>query len=374
MPILARTLIPTLVALAATASLGSPAQAAEPKPTRISKMVRGTNLKAEPSVTRAPANPLCSANAWQSMRDFRTTGGTSVSLVIPLLQTSMKSSVITRRADTPSDTCLREAIRHGRAAGLAVNLKPLLEVRECVRVPMKKGGWFISCWRGRVDPTDRKQWNGQWAYWISHYGVIARQEHAQSLTIGTEMPGVTKGNQRFWIGLVKELHKKQKARGVRIGYAANRTGEVGDLSKKFVRSLDEFGVTFYPALDLKGAASEAKIVKALGSYTKNLRATSKRFDRKLHIYEFGVRSRRGTLAQTSDGTPGKSSVVDLEVQRMGYEAMLRYFNGLSMVKGIHSWQTDTDPDAGGPGRSDYTVQNKPAEAVQAKWFGGKVER
>jgi hypothetical protein len=369
-----------LLALSAVALTAMPAQAAPTTATRISKMVRGTNLKAEAD-GRAPANPLCSSNARQSMRDFRTTGGNTVSFVIPLVQDTVTSSAITRREDTPSDACLTEAIKNARAEHLDVVLKPLLELRHGVDLPTASGGTFHSVWRGRIHPAHPDLWQKQWNYWMLHYGRIGLDNGAKEITIATEMQGVTiyqktkdgvsfsKGNPARFIALTDQIHRQLP--GLKVGLAMTLSGEPEYLSKTLARKVDRLGVTFYPKLDIKGDLTEGKVESGLKAYTKTLRKRSDRLDRKLTVYEFGYRSRRGTHEQTADGTRG--GVVDLKEQAILYSATFKTLNGERDVAGLYTWLWNTDPESGGPGRSDYTIQNKPdALAVQAKWFGGTV--
>jgi hypothetical protein len=357
----------TIAALAIATTTIAPLSA-EAHSTRIaSKMVRGTNLKAE-AHGKPPTNPVCSSAARQSMRDWKQLGGTSISLVIPLVQDTMTSHIIERREDTAADWCLRVGILNARAEGLTVHLDPLLEVRHGIEKPTKAGGHFLSTWRGGIKPDDKKAWEDQWDYWMGHYVIIAKETGARSMTIGTEMIGVTNTQADELTALVKTLHKK--APGVRIGYAAV-WGEPDDLPTKFVRSLDDFGVTLYPKLDIDGQLTESKVSKATGrDFTKGIKKARKKFGHDITVFEFGFRSRKGTHTQTADGTKG--GTVSIHEQAVLYSGMLDYLNSNDDIAGFYTWQTNTDPKSGGDHDNGYTTQNKAeTEKVLDDWMHGK---
>jgi len=59
---------------------------------------------------------------------------------------------------------------------------------------------------------------------------------------------------------------------------------------------------------------------------------------------------------------------DAAEQANDYEALLDYWQNYSYMRGVHFWDWLSDPGGGGPGKTDYTPQHKPAQNTLARWF------
>ena len=297
----------------------------------------------------------------QSMRNAKNMGATHVALVIPIYQGNNSSSDIYGLGDTPSDSSLISAINFIKSIGMRVMIKPHLETQS-------------GDWRANINASNRDAWFANWGNYLNHLGDIGKQTGAESICIGTELITMATytsngDNTRRWNTLISNL--RQHFPGF-LTYSANWGN--GD----FAEEVPHIG--FWPALDFIGISAYYPLaegqnnpsVDALkGSWnfwdSSKIRGVQSQFNKPILLTEIGYRS--SDNAHNQPWNPWLGGGYNANEQSNDYEALFQYWNNQSYMKGVYLWNWESNPNGGGNGNTNYTPQNKPAQAVIANWFG-----
>jgi hypothetical protein len=198
-------------------------------PGRPAKLVPAGPRPGHPGHTvRAPDHPALRAS-WQAGVDLtanaaadyldpgsdaaiqaaRRDGSTSVAIVPTWYMAAGDSSqVAADPARTPSDAAVTHAVATATGLGMAVLLKPQVDVLD-------------GTYRGRIAPTDRRAWFASYQTMIVHYTDLARQLNIGGLVIGVELGSMVErpADTAWWQGLIRGV----RAGGYRgtLTYAAN---------------------------------------------------------------------------------------------------------------------------------------------------------
>lgn len=301
------------------------------------------------NVIAAPAHPFGSAGARRALAQARRAGARAVAIVPFLWQASPASPDVGRGSDM-SDAALRVAIGDAHALGLAVLVKPHV--------------WVPESWAGAVAMRRDDDWRAWFAGYGRALGQIARvaaDERAEALAIGTELAGTTQRPE--WRGLIEQA---RAAFPGRLLYVAHNTDEAEAVP--FWQELDAIGVSLYPPL---GADDDrAGRIAAMRQTTDRLDVLATRTGMPVLVGEVGLRSARGAAAKPWESAEERAAVPDAALQA---EVLADWLAALDRpaIQGVLVWRWLTDPDAGGPGDTDFTVQRKPAEGVlKCIWSAG----
>jgi hypothetical protein len=301
------------------------------------------------NVIAAPAQPFGSPAARRALVEAKRVGARAVAIIPFLWQANPSSPEIGRGSDM-SDAALRAAIRDAHALGLAVMVKPHV--------------WVPQSWAGAVAMRSESAWQS----WFAAYGRalmqiarIAADEQADALAIGTELAGTTQ--HAGWLDLIAE------ARTVYHGtllYVAHNTDEAETVP--FWQKLDTIGVSLYPPL---GADDDRPYrIAAMRREADRLDALAARTGKSVLVGEIGLRSAQGAAAKPWESAEERAAAPDPSLQA---EVLADWLAALDRpaIHGVLVWRWLTDPDAGGPGDTDFTVQRKPAEGVlMCVWIAG----
>jgi hypothetical protein len=117
------------------------------------------------------------ANAEKLFSYVAGLGANSVSLNFPFYMNGLTDSEVFPEVTTPSPSLMRALIALAQAHGLAVQLRPLIEIN----------GGKAGAWRGIIEPANVGEWFG--AYWdcLEPYAVVAAQTNVTSFSIGAEL-------------------------------------------------------------------------------------------------------------------------------------------------------------------------------------------
>lgn len=325
---------------------------------------QGITVQTDPKVR------LDSIATKQVFCDMRTIGANTVVLHIPLQQAGIHATKVERRpnrghgAYTPSDSELVWAIRHAKQCGMLVVLKPTAELPHSEKYPNGE-------WRSHITFSDNqdalsKKWHESWRSWMVHYAKVAKAEGVTTLSVGTEMIGVTldkcstdsdipkgvwscnKNNGTRWVETIKAVRKA--APKVNVTYAAyrgswNRPKESTLLPTKMVKELNTIGVTYYPS-------NYAQMKKDVKTYFDPM---WKRYGKPIEFQESGFRASKGEAMQARD-TRDLLRLAD-DLGHVGGLWYFRWANSRASVKDV-----------------DFTTQRRAADVELAKAFGGKVPR
>jgi hypothetical protein len=296
----------------------------------------------------------------QSIQDLKATGANSVSLIIPYWQSNKYSSDIALAQHGPSDTTLIAAINYIHSQGLQVMLKPHIEA----------GG---EAWRAYIDPSDRAAWFANYSAMLNHLGDIGKQTGVEAIAIGSELISVSTytsnaDNTQQWINMINSLRSRYPGK---VTYSANWGGpgftdEIHHIG--FWNNLDYMGIAAY--FNLNTNTNDYNALKSAWDLyrTRDIEPLYNQYQKPIVFTEVGYRSVAGAHNRPWDySTQGPA---DLQEQANSYEALFRYWDQYDYMQGVQLWDWKSDPNAGGANDNDYTPQNKLAETVMLKWFGG----
>jgi hypothetical protein len=293
------------------------------------------------NVIAASGHPFGSASAELALARAKRVGATAIAIVPFLWQSGPASPDVVRGADMP-DEALRAAIRQARKAGFAVIVKPHV--------------WVPQSWAGAVALTTEDDWQAWFAGYrraIEHVARIAAEERADTFAIGTELAKTT--HRPEWLGVIAVA---RAAFAGTLTYFAHNTEEAERIP--FWGRLDEIGVTLYPPLgpDQDRAGRLGKM-RAVADKIDALATTT---GKRVMVGEIGLRSALEAAAKPWESAEERESAPDPLLQA---EVLGDWLSVLDRpaIHGVLIWRWLTDPDAGGPADTDFTVQRKSAEGV-----------
>lgn len=313
--------------LFATSVCGCSAAPAEPAPWM------GANVKVSAQA------PWGSAAAQASLDRLAGSGAHSGLLVAFLWQAGTSSNDPVLGSDSSAEL-VRAGLRQMRKAGL----QPVLKLHL----------WIPGHWAGDAAPSDTVAWFSAYRQAVLQLAEVAQEEGATALVVGTELRKLQDAAQ--WPALVAAV--RQVYRG-RVLYVAD--GLEHAESFRYWSSFDAVATSLYPKLSADASTRQAQ----MADIAARLQALGRKTGRPLWVAELGLRSAAGSLGAPWESPEQRQAPVDTQLQAQVLEEW-RQVLARSGVEGIGIWCWYTDPHAGGAGDSDFTVQNKPAQAI----FGG----
>lgn len=293
------------------------------------------------NVIVVPGHNFGSASARLSLEAAKRVGARAIAIV-PFLWQSDPSSPNIERGSDMSDDELRVAIHEAHAIGFIAIVKPHV--------------WIPGSWAGAAKPGSEQAWDSWFADYrraIERIARIAAQEHADMLSIGTELAQTTARPE--WISLIA---------GVRAIFPGKLIYFAHDMEEAerapFWGLLDFIGVTLYPPLGPDG--DRAAHLSAMRAVADSLDSLSMRVSKPVLIGEIGLRSAVGAAARPWQSAEERHAPAAPWLQAQVLSDWLNVLDQPS-IKGVLIWRWFTDPAAGGAADTDFTVQSKPAERV-----------
>jgi hypothetical protein len=324
-----------VVAVAAAVALAAPAVAR-------AEWQRGVDY------TTYAATTYGSPASDSSLARLAADGNSNVAIVVTRYMQSTTASSIIATPRTPTDASILHAVQTARSLGLAVTLKPQVDV-------------LPSGWVGTVTPADPAAWFDSLQATIYHYADLAQQGGAAMLVVGTEMQSMSgPAYTARWQQLIAGVRQRFSGR---LTYASN-FDEFQQV--QFWPSLDYIGVDGYWRLSNVADPSLESLLSAWAStgHVTALRQASLAVGKPVLLTEIGYRSVAGaTIHPNLWSTTG---ALDLTEQANAYEAAYRTFAGQPWIAGLYwwSWPATLPPDGS---NTDYTPTFKPAEQVMQSW-------
>ncbi len=293
----------------------------------------------------------------RSFAGLAATGANATAIIATQYQSTIDANTVGADPErTPSDEALRVAIARARAAGLSVRLRLLVDVTD--------GGSRVQ-----ISPAEPDAWFAAYRARVVHYAALAEAAGVRTLEIGAELRDLTgPANAGRWRAIVAAA---RAVFGGRVTYAAN-WDEFGRIN--WWDAVDEIAIDAYFPLALAAAPSEDDVVAAWNRfvdaegnvhwYLDEIAAVAARFDRRVVFAELGYRSARGALVAPWRAAEHYSA----QEQVTGLVAALRALAARRWFAGVYLWHWSSNPDAGGPGDLDHTIQHKPAEESVRAWF------
>lgn len=284
-------------------------------------------------------------NVEQGIQTLADLGSTAITLVPTWYMKKAGSNLIAPDPEkSPTDESLLEVIRWVREAGMAVVLKPHVDVLD-------------ETYRGEIDPRNRNAWYRSYAEFIDHYASIATSESAELFVIGTELKTMSTETGR-WDAISRAVRNRYPGP---ITYAAN-WDEVDQV--QFWDELDAIGAdAYYPLSPDDGSAPTLKsLVGAWRQVASELKSISQGWERPIILTEVGYPSQVGGTAKPYEVT---DKPADQNIQALAYEATFNALSGSDWLEGISWWSWRADPGDGEDPTIDYTPEGKKAQGQLA---------
>lgn len=313
-------------------------------------LVLGASIAASPTqgqrldgfnVVATPDHPFGSASTERALIAARSLGAKTIAVIPFLWQPSPSNPELTSGSDM-SDDALRTAIRQAHRLGFSVVVKPHI--------------WVPESWAGAIEPSSDESWT----IWFARYNTqieriarIAAAENAEALAIGTELAKTTQRPE--WIKIIATA---RTAFPRRLFYIAHNADEAELVP--FWPMLDAIGVSLYPPLGADD--DQAGRIRVMQDVARRLDTLSIRLGKPILVGEIGLRSARGAAAKPWESAEERAAPADPKLQADVLADWLTVLNRPS-IHGVLIWRWLTDPTAGGPGDTDFTVQGKSAESV-----------
>jgi Glycoside Hydrolase Family 113 len=298
------------------------------------------------NVIAAPDHGFGTPSATQALVAAKQMGAVAVAIVPFLWQPDSVSPQLVRGNDMP-DADLRAAIRDVHTLGLAAVVKPHV--------------WVPGSWAGAIAPGSEPAWRTWFARYraeIVRLAQVASEEGADAFAVGTELVKTTQRPE--WSEIIAAA-RMVFART--LFYVAHNAEEAEAVP--FWRDLDLIGVTLYPAL---GAAEDAAGRQAvMERVARRLDGVAARDHKPIVVAEIGLRSAKDATLKPWESPEERRAEPDPAIQAQVLREWLKVLDRPA-VRGVLIWRMLSDPGAGGPADTDFTVQGKPAaEVLRCAW-------
>jgi hypothetical protein len=288
-----------------------------------------------------PGHQFGSLSARRALASAKRLGARTIAIVPFLWQPRPDDPGIGRGRDM-SDDELRYAIREVRALGLTAMVKPHV--------------WVPEGWAGAVEPQSEADWQTWFAGYrgaLVRIAEIAAEEQADVLAIGTELRKTT--HRAEWPELIAAM---RAAFPRTLLYVAHNVDEAEKVP--FWNKLDAIGVSLYPPLGADG--DRPARLAAMHAAAKRLDQLAASTGKPVVVGEIGLRSAVGATVKPWESAEEREAAPDPLLQAEVLADWLSVLRRPS-VRGVLIWRWFTDPAAGGPIDTDFTVQGKPTEGV-----------
>lgn len=314
-----------------------------------------TNIQQGISMSSYDAGEFSESSADTAWRQIKNTGAEWTSIVVTQYMNDISSTDIKATGSTASDTDIRNAIRDAKRLGLKVMLKPQLDLNN-----------DSSHWRGQIGSdfsnTDWDTWFEEYTEIITRYAEIADDENVEQFVVGSELIEASK-HEDEWREVIQEVKRVYSGK---LLYAANHSGEENQI--KFWDALDYIGIDAYYKLTTKTDPTLAELKAGWNSAINTMRSLSEKWGKRVIITAIGYRSVEGSGRNPWDYS--SNGEVDLQGQKLLYQAMFENLNNQNWLRGIFIWRWDSDPNESGSNDDGYSPYRKPAETVLKQWFKG----
>ncbi len=287
------------------------------------------------------AAPFGNAAALRSFRDLARAGASVVALIPFFWQPGENDPRL-----VPGSALSPDGLRRGMA-----------QARECgLDIVVKPHVWVPERWAGAIFFTAEEDWTAWFAAYenaLLPHAKAAAEGGATTFCIGTELRHTT--GRPEWGGIIERL---RDAFPGRLTYVAHNAA--GAAAVAFWDRLDMIAMTSYPVL---GPGSDpAAWRKAMRVELSVLRGLGVRHAKPAWLGEIGLRSVGGATLRPWESAEERAGTPNLAVQRDVLSAWLDEARALGIDTAL-IWRWLSDPDGGGSGDTDFTIQNKPASRL-----------
>jgi hypothetical protein len=269
-------------------------------------------------------------------------GVNTVSFYVTNNFTDARNPKIVSGPKTPTDTQVTAAIAAAHAAGLAVEISPIL---------WSKGKYV---WRGAIDPQDINSFWSSFTAMTLRYAKLSQAAGVELFAIGSEYKGLQKYTGR-WSNLAAAVRQVYSGR---LTYMAG-TREIAQVA--FWRSVDYIGNSPYYQLSPTMTPTYTQLRAGWSAPLRQVRAVSLKYNRPVLFNEIGYLSAQGsTIRPWSPDAIGPASQ---RLQANAYAALLDVASKRPWLKGIvfYRWSTNSLPTD-----KTWSPRDKRAECEMAR--------
>lgn len=242
-------------------------------------------------------------------------------------------------------------IQLAHAANLKVMLKPQLWIG---------GGVYTGHFKCNTDSA-WGEWEKNYLKYILHNAIIAENNKADLLCIGTEMDAAVKERPVFWSSLIDTVKKIYKGE---ITYAAN-WGCFKEFSSW--EKLNYIGIDAYFPLTSAVTPTVNELLEGWLPHFNDIKAFTGLKNKPILFTEYGYRSIDKCAEEP--WLSNNAGPVNMQAQQNAYEALYKKFIPQSWFAGGFLWKWHVyDSKAGGLANNNYTPQNKPVESTIKNWY------
>ena len=315
---------------------------AEASPELPAGWERGFNL------TAFQPNAYAEPTARRAMLTARATGARLVALAPTWYMDAADSSeIFSDPAKTPTDASILAAAHEARRLGLAVVIKPHVDVRD---------GTF----RGDIQPADREAWFESYGRIVDRYAALAQRTGAETFVVGTELTSMS-SDSAAWRALIARARGRFDGE---IVFAANWVDGAEQID--FLDALDAIGIDAYMPLGDDPDPTVAELVDAWGPYVVRMDDLNERWGLPVVFTELGYESRLGTAARLEEPGAGLSQ----SAQANAYAAAFEALSPQPWFDGIWWWEWSAEGLGIGPGDDGFSPEGKQAALVLEDWQRG----
>ncbi len=281
-----------------------------------------------------------------SLEALAATGANAVVIVVTGYQADERASEV--RADdpaTPTRAAVRVAAERAAALGLAVIIKPHVDVDD-------------GSWRGLVEPSDPAAWFASYAAFVLPWAALAESVGATAFVVGTELAGTLEHESRWR----EAIRAGRAAFSGTLLYAAS-----WDEAAKvpFWDVLDLAGVDFYFPVAARRDPGRFELLAGWQPWLDRLEILHEQTGRRILLAEIGYRSVDGAAMEPY--AFGNGATLDLVEQADLYWAALEATSSAEWIAGLCWWNWPSD-GSGGSANTDFTPARKPAASeLAAAW-------
>lgn len=274
-----------------------------------------------------------------------------------------------------SDESVRKVIKEARTQGLQVILKPHVDP-------------VVLEWRALINPVDTEAWFNSYRDFILYYAKMAESEGVEMLVIGTELRSMTLPRFRGqWETIISDIRSVYQGK---LTYGANASNPAQEVWKdfwdgtslpdeyatcSFFDLLDYIGIDCFFPLTGKENPSQEEILSAWQSNVNGyplyglIKSVSLKYQKPVIMTEIGYPDGNGANINPWE-MPTRQYIPNYTEQANCYEAAFTFWNAHSeWMQGMLLWAWTAKP--GGAYNFQHSPQNKPAEKVITKWYGGR---
>lgn len=289
----------------------------------------------------------------ESLLAMSKTGVNTVQIVPTWYQNDIDSLVIKRVENrTPSDESIIHAIKKAHEYGMAVMLKPHIDLLK------EEGNYRLDI--GFTKEEDWQEWFCHYKKFILSYARMAEENKVEFFCVGTELSYAATKDE-YWseyiIPAVREVYSGK------ITYAANWDDYQ---NVKFWGSLDYAGIDAYFPLTNKENPEFEDIKTGWEKWLKEIRLWQADVQKPVVFTECGYCS--ADLAARKPWEEISARTPNLALQADCYRALMETFCGEPYFKGLYWWSWSTYAGSGGVNHSRFTPQNKPAMEYVKLWY------